>query len=163
MQRCRFLAAAPPFLINKSMLFSVCLRDFVRFLPYSDWVVSMLKVTYTETGLCLEYCPEPLSFLLSDRVCTHARAQRPITVQPIEASIPLAATVLNHQTWPQLQTLALTRCDQDWYEVTLSGLWLTEDPDAAVGIFMTELDTRLEQRLVYWWSRSQQPAQKLIA
>ncbi|MEM6838355.1 MAG: alr0857 family protein [Cyanobacteria bacterium P01_C01_bin.120] len=123
----------------------------------------MLKVTYTETELYLEYCPAPLSSVLSDRVCTHARALRPITVQPIKASIPLAAAVLSDRVWPQLQALVLTRCDRDWYEVTLSGLWLTEEPDAAVGIFMTEFDARLEQRLVYWWSRSQRSAQKLIA
>ncbi|NER84546.1 MAG: hypothetical protein F6K42_34505, partial [Leptolyngbya sp. SIO1D8] len=49
----------------------------------------MLKVTYTETGLCLEYCPKPLDLLLSDRVCMYAHAQRSITVQPMRASIPL--------------------------------------------------------------------------
>lgn len=123
----------------------------------------MLKVTYTETGLCLEYCLEPLSQLLSDRVCTYARAQRPITVQQTKASIPLSAAVVSDRTRAQLEALALTRCDRDWYEITLSGLWLTEVPDAEIGIFMTELDARLEQRLIYLWSRSQQPTQKLIA
>ena len=117
----------------------------------------------TVTGVQTCALPILLSSVLCDRVCTHARALRPITVQPIKASIPLAAAVLSDRVWPQLQALVLTRCDHDWYEVTLSGLWLTEEPDAAVGIFMTEFDARLEQRLVYWWSRSQRSAQKLIA
>lgn len=116
----------------------------------------MLKVTYTETGLCLEYCLEPLSQLLSDRVYTYARAQRPVTVQPSQASIPLAAELVHALAHRQLQDLALTRCDRDWYEVTLSGLWLTETPDADAGIFMTELDARLEQRLLRLWVRSEQ-------
>lgn len=116
----------------------------------------MLKVTYTETGLHLEYCSEPLSQVLSDRVCTSARAQRSITVQPIAASIPLAAALLQALMWTQLQEVELTRCDPDWFEVTLSGLWLTEAPDAEEGIFMTELDIRLEQRLLSLWQRSHQ-------
>lgn len=116
----------------------------------------MLKVTYTETGLHLEYCSEPLSQVLSDRVCTYARAQRAITVQPIEASIPLAAALLQALIWRQSQDFELTRCDSDWFEVTLSGLWLTEVPDTEEGIFMTELDVRLEQRLLSLWQRSHQ-------
>lgn len=124
----------------------------------------MLKVTYTETGLYLEYCLEPLSQLLSDRVCTYARAQRPVTVQPIAASIPLAAESVHALTSQQLRGLELTRCDRDWYEITLSGLWLTETPDAEEGIFMTELDARLEQRLLRLWVWSQQrQSQKLTA
>lgn len=123
----------------------------------------MLKVTYTETGLCLEYCPEPLSQVLSDRVCTYACAQRPITVQPTAASIPIAAALVNALICTQLQGFELTRCDPDWFEVTLSGLWLTEAPNAESGIFMTELDVRLEQRLLSLWQWSQQcQSQKLI-
>ncbi|MGF1458847.1 MAG: alr0857 family protein [Leptolyngbyaceae cyanobacterium] len=114
----------------------------------------MLKATYTETGLCLEYCPEPLSLLLSDRVCTSARAQRPIMVQPIEASIPLAAAFIGPHVGEKLRALQLTRCDGDWFEITLSGLWLSESPDQDEGIFMTELDPRLEQRLLCLWQRS---------
>lgn len=124
----------------------------------------MLKVTYTETGLSLEYCLEPLSQLLSDRVYTSARAQRAVTVQPVEATIPLAAELVHALAHRQLQDFDLTRCDRDWYEVTLSGLWLTEMPDADEGIFMTELDARLEQRLLRLWAWSEHSqATKLTA
>ncbi|WP_204139808.1 alr0857 family protein [Halomicronema sp. CCY15110] len=116
----------------------------------------MLKVTYTDTGLHLEYRPEPLSQVLSDRMYTYARAQRPLTMQPIAANIPLAATLVQTLAWAQLQDFELTRCDRDWFEVTLSGLWLTEDPAAETGIFLTELDIRLEQRLLSLWQWSHQ-------
>ena len=115
----------------------------------------MLKVTYTDTGLCLEYCPTPLNLLLSDRVCTYAHAQRSMTVQPIRASIPLLATLIDRQLGEQLQTLELTRCDRDWWEITLSGLWITEGPNPDIGIFMAEFDPRLEQRLWRLWQLSQ--------
>ncbi|RZM77187.1 alr0857 family protein [Leptolyngbya iicbica] len=122
----------------------------------------MLKVTYTETGLHLEYSPEPLSQVLSDRVYTYARAQRPMTMQPITANIPLSAVLIQALAWTQLQDFELTRCDRDWFEVTLSGLWLTEEPEAEHGIFVTELDLRLEQRLLSLWQWSHQcQAQKL--
>ena len=114
----------------------------------------MLKVIYTETGLHLEYSPEPLSQVLGDRVYTYARAQRPMTMQPIAANIPLAAALVQALAWTQLQDFELTRCDRDWFEVTLSGLWLTEEPDAETGIFVTELEMRLEQRLLSLWQWS---------
>lgn len=118
--------------------------------------VSMLKVTYTDDGLYLEYCPEPLDLLLSDRVCTYARARRPVNVQPMNASILLPASVLDHHNLLHLQQLDITSCDRDWLEITLSGLWITEDLDCEEGIFMTELDARLEQRLLKLWQWSQQ-------
>lgn len=116
----------------------------------------MLKMTYTDTGLCLEYCPQPLELLLSDRVCIYAHAQRSISVQPLRASILLPAALINIQGLQQLQALEIAWCDQDWVEITLTGLWVTEDPEQEQGIFMTELDPRTEQRLYRLWELSQQ-------
>jgi len=115
----------------------------------------MLKVTYTETGLYLEYCPEPLDLLLSDRVCMYAHARRPITVQPMRASIPLPATLSGTQELRRFPELELALCDRDWLEITLPGLWVTEDVDQEVGVFMTELNPRLEQRIFRLWAIAQ--------
>ena len=115
----------------------------------------MLKVTYTDTGLYLEYGPEPLDLLLSDRVCMYAHAQHPISVQPMTASILLPAALVAHQHLERFQDLQLTWCDRDWLEVSLSGLWITEDPDQDVGIFMTELESRVELRLLRLWQLAQ--------
>jgi hypothetical protein len=125
----------------------------------------MLKVTYTEVGICLEYCPEPLDLLLSDRVCVYAHAQRSIAVQPIRASIPLPAHLVSQQDLERYPSLELTPCDRDWWEITFTGLWITEEPDQEVGIFVTELlDPRLEQRLFRLWQLSHQPvAEQAIA
>lgn len=117
----------------------------------------MLKVTYTDTSLCVEYCPEPLELLLSDRVCMYARAQRPIAVQPLRASLLLAAAVADQRQLSQYAELEVTRSDRDWLEVTLAGLWITEAPEAEIGIFIAELNPHLEQRLWRLWQLSQQP------
>ena len=115
----------------------------------------MLKVTYTETGLCLEYCPEPLDLLLSDRVCMYVHAQRPITVQPMKASIPLPTTLVSIRELERFPELDLSLCDHDWLEITLRGLWITEDPNQEEGVFVTELNPHLEQRLLRLWMLSQ--------
>jgi hypothetical protein len=123
----------------------------------------MLKVTYTDTGLCVEYCPEPLDLLLSDRVCMYAHAQRPIHVQPMCASILLSAVIVDYPKLEGFQEIEVAWCDHDWLEVTLSGLWITEDPDQDIGIFMTELNPRLEQRLLRLWQLTQRsPAQNAL-
>lgn len=116
----------------------------------------MLKVTYTHTGHYLEYCPDPLDLLLSDRLCIYARAQRAFSVQPISANIPLLISTVNVaalKRFPQVK--AISRCDVDWLEVTVAGLWIADVFDADNGIFMTELDPRLEQRLWRLWQLTQ--------
>lgn len=117
----------------------------------------MLKVTYTETGLCLEYCPEPLDLLLSDRVCMYARARRPITVHPMRASIPLPMALAGVQDLQRFAEVDLCPCDRDWVEITLGGLWVTEDLEQEDGVFLTELNPRLEQRIFKLWTLAQGP------
>ncbi|MDB9527756.1 hypothetical protein PN498_17305 [Oscillatoria sp. CS-180] len=117
--------------------------------------VSMLKVTYADTGICLEYCVEPLDLLLSDRVRMYVHARRAVSIQPTKASIPFPAALINQKGWEQFQSLDWAWCDQDWLEITLSGVWLTEEPNQEIGIFLTELDLCLEQRLLRLWQRSQ--------
>lgn len=127
----------------------------------------MLKVTYAETGLYLEYCPVPLEGMLSDRVCLCARAQRPITIQPMQASIPLLRCLVQRQNLSQnlrgFPELQLSLCDQDWVEITLSGLWITEEPTQEEGVFVTELMPLLEQRLFHIWSLAQTVQSAAIA
>jgi hypothetical protein len=115
----------------------------------------MLKVTYTDTGLFLEYCPEPLDLLLSDRVCTVVHSQQAITIQPMHANLLLPVHLIRNQGLETVSSLRVTFCDRDWVEITLSGLWVTETLEQEVGIFLTELDPRLEQRLLRLWQMAQ--------
>lgn len=119
----------------------------------------MLKVTYTPTGHYVEYCPDPLDLLLSDRLCVYARTQQAFSVQPISANIPLwvsTVDVVALKRFPQVK--AVSRCDRDWLEVTITGLWMADGLDVDHGIFMTELDPRLEQRLWRLWQLTQSAA-----
>lgn len=115
----------------------------------------MLKVTYTGTGLYLEYCPTPLDLLLSDRVCLYARAQRAIAVQPMQASIPLPTALVAVQGFDRFPEVELSICDRDWTDVTLCGLWISENSEEEDGLFVTELNPRLEQRLFRVWQLAQ--------
>ncbi|MEM0979449.1 MAG: alr0857 family protein [Cyanobacteria bacterium P01_H01_bin.58] len=115
----------------------------------------MLKVTYTETGLYLEYCPQPLDLLLSDRVCMYVRAQQTVTLQPMHASIPLPTQLSGVSELKRFPELEVSLCDQDWLEITFQGFWLTEDVTQDVGIFVTELGAHLEQRLLMLWALTQ--------
>lgn len=130
-------------------------HDAIYFLPASG--VSMLKVTYTETGIYLEYCPEPLDLLLSDRICMYLHAQQPVAIQPMKASIPLPTTAAGVHDLARFHNLTLSACDRDWLEITVPGLWITEAPNQEEGVFVTELNPHLEQRLLHLWKRSYPP------
>ena len=115
----------------------------------------MLKVTYLETGLCLEYYPEPLDMLMSDRVCTYARAHCAMSIQPSKASILLAASLATRHGLERFEAIEISVCDPEFFEVTFSGLWITEGENQDTGVFLTELMPRLEQRIFRLWQLSQ--------
>ncbi|NER78039.1 MAG: hypothetical protein F6K42_00345 [Leptolyngbya sp. SIO1D8] len=73
----------------------------------------------------------------------------------MRASIPLPTTLIKPQRLEQFQEVELSLCDHDWLEVTLQGLWITEDPNQEEGVFVTELTPHLEQRLFRLWTLSQ--------
>ncbi len=117
----------------------------------------MLKVTFTDTGLSLECLHEPLETLLADRVGLYARSRCPVVVQPSGASIPLPANLPGLQSLHRFSEISLTPCDRDWVEVTLRGLWIAEDTDQDEGVFVAELSSGLEQRLLHLWLLTQRP------
>ena len=114
-------------------------------------VAAMLKVTFTDTGLSLECLRGSLESLLADRVGVHVRTQRAVTVEPSGASIPLPANLPGLQTLHRYSEVSLSRCDRDWVEVSLQGVWLAEDHDQGEGVFFAELSSGLEQRLRPLW------------
>lgn len=115
----------------------------------------MLKVTFTDAGLSLEYLRESVESLLADRVSVHVRSQRPVTVQPSGASIPLPADLPGLQSLHRYSEVTLSACDRGWVEVNLRGLWITEDVHQEEGVFVTELSSSLEQRLLHLWHHAQ--------
>jgi hypothetical protein len=115
----------------------------------------MLKVTYTPTGLYLEYLSESLDALLADRVRIHARSGLPLVMQPTSASIPLPASLSGLKALARWQEVQVSPCDRGWVEVSLSGTWLTTDADQDNGVFMAELRPGLEQQLYSLWQSAQ--------
>lgn len=115
----------------------------------------MLKVTFTDTGLSLECLRGSLESLLADRVSVHVRTQRAVVVEPSGASIPLPANLPGLQTLQRYSEVSLSPCDRDWVEVSLQGVWIAEDPSRAEGVFVAELGSGLEQRLLHLWHHAQ--------
>lgn len=116
----------------------------------------MLKITFTETGLWLEPSTEPLETVVAERVKLHACARRPLMVQPTTASIPFPQGLPGLHTLARFAEVELVPCDRHWVEVTLSGLWIAEEPDQAEGIFLADLRPHLEQRILSLWHLAQQ-------
>ncbi|NJN21340.1 MAG: hypothetical protein HC812_09330 [Leptolyngbya sp. RL_3_1] len=119
----------------------------------------MLKVTYTSTGLCLEYRHEPLDTLLADRVRLHTRSGLPLIVQPTSASIPLPATLPGLRSLSRCGEVQVSACDRGWVEVSIAGTWLATDIDQETGVFMTELRPGVERQLFTLWKQAQTMAQ----
>lgn len=115
----------------------------------------MLKITFAETGLFLEYLTDSVETLVADRARLYVRAYRPLVVQPITANLPLPSNLPGLHTLTRFSEISLSQCDRHWWEVSLPGLWVAESPEQAEGVFVAELHPHLEQRLLRLWQLSQ--------
>lgn len=119
----------------------------------------MLKVTFSDTGLCLEVLTQSLETVVAQRMKVNLRLGQPMVVLPLSAAIPVRADLPAVAT---LMTLAQTHpavcvevCDRNWLEVAMIGTWLTSQIDSDEGIFLVELSTQLEAVLYGLWQASQ--------
>jgi hypothetical protein len=121
----------------------------------------MLKLTYTDTFFHLEFLSQPLEDWVAGRVILAMRVGNSICVEPSTASFLLPADL------PELSDLEvaidregieaidLSRCDAEYVEVSISGSWLSGDPEAEEGVFVTAVGDRIESLLFQLWFQSQ--------
>jgi hypothetical protein len=129
----------------------------------------MLKLTYTDTFFRLEFLAQSLEDWVAGRVILAMRVGNSICVEPSTASFLLPADL------PELSDLemaiereeieaiacvpaggiALCRCDAEYVEVSISGSWLSADPETEEGVFATTLGDRVESLLFQLWFQSQ--------
>ncbi|MBW4618772.1 MAG: hypothetical protein KME17_05370 [Cyanosarcina radialis HA8281-LM2] len=121
----------------------------------------MLKLTYTDTFFHLEFLTQSVEDWVAGRVILAMRVGNSICVEPSTASFLLAADL------PELSDLEvaieregidafdLSRCDAESVEVSISGSWLSGDPDAEEGVFVAALGDRIESLLFQLWFQSQ--------
>lgn len=125
----------------------------------------MLKLTYTDLGICLEQGTEPLEALISRRVLVAVRLGQSIYLQTGRASFLLSATTPHLADLDQLireeygwaqdtkadAMIYLCPVDDQFVEVSVLGVWVAADAEAHEGTFITRLSDRVETLVMALW------------
>ncbi len=120
----------------------------------------MLKLTYTETSTYLEHLAQTPEQLVALRVMLAMRIGQTIVVEPSSAAfllprnLPKLPILENAVQQVDEETIALSIADEETLEVSLAGTWVTVDPDAENGIFITRLSDRTEYLLAQLWNEA---------
>jgi hypothetical protein len=116
----------------------------------------MLKLTYTDTGMHLEYLKQSLEGVVSQRVMLALRCRQTLLLEPggaaflLPASLPeLERLMAGMERVPQ--QLSLCWSDREFIEVSLSGIWLSALQQGEEGLFLVELPLPEEQLLLQLW------------
>lgn len=105
----------------------------------------MLKLTYTENHFYLERLDRSLEDWVNVRVILALQSDTKMYVESSTASFLVAEKdILSLAKLEQRNQIELCRCDADFVEVSLKGLWLTSDPENEVGVFVTTLEQSTE-------------------
>jgi hypothetical protein len=122
--------------------------------------MNMLKLTYSEFGLHLEQIDTSLEQWIVRRTILALRISQPMCLQSGNASflVPTASiTAIDRDRIVRLPE-AITVCcvDLDFFEVNISGVWLTKNSNVSEGILVTELEAVAESSVCRLWECSQQ-------
>lgn len=108
----------------------------------------MLKLTYTENNFTLERLNESLEKWVNTRVMLALRLATNINITSSTASFLLPVAVMKDLAENNDESiLDICRCDADFIEVTLKGVWLTSDAEVNGGVFVTSLSEYCEALL----------------
>jgi hypothetical protein len=114
----------------------------------------MLKLIYTENGICVEQIHASLETIIAQRIALAVRCNQSIWVEPGEAAFLVPAARYDSKlldTLPrsdQQPQLSVELVDADYAEVQIEGVWLAEDSDADEGIFLAVYPEATEAFLV---------------
>lgn len=118
----------------------------------------MLKITYLEDEIYLEYLQKPLEVWKTERILVNLRAG--VSVYS-ESSIASLLLPINSSAFRKLLNLSekelmeVIPCDEEYIEVSLPGTWISETENNESGIFVCELDYENEFFLYQLWQESQ--------
>jgi len=117
----------------------------------------MLKITYLEEGINLEYLEESLEVWKADRILVNLRAGVSVHVESSIANIVVAINSGIHSLLQlaQNQPIELVPCDEEYLEVGLLGSWIAQRRDSEEGVFVCELSQEIEYCLYRLWTASQ--------
>ena len=118
----------------------------------------MLKITYLEDGIYLEYLSESVEAWKANRVLVSLRAGASIYTESSTASIVLPAYTPYLAALVELEEkklIQITPCDEEYLEVSLSGIWVAKSETSEEGVFVCELNHSSESFLYQLWQKSQ--------
>ena len=118
----------------------------------------MLKITYLEDGIYLEYLQESLEKWKSDRLLVNLRAGASIYTESGLASLVLPAYTPYLAGLVELEEkklVQITPCDEEYLEISLSGIWIAQSQTSEEGVFVCEINHSSEYFLYKLWQESQ--------
>ena len=107
----------------------------------------MLKLTYTENKLSLDYLKQSLEDWINTRVLVTVRSAASIHIESSTASVLISADspyLTEFEKVNSENVVEFCRCDAESVEVVLKGIWLTSEVASETGIFVTEFDDSTE-------------------
>lgn len=118
----------------------------------------MLKITYLEDGIYVEYLQESVEAWKTRRILVSLRAGTSIYVENITASLVLPTNIAYHAGLNELaakELIQIIPCDENYVEVALSGNWVSQTKNSEAGVFVCELNHSSEYFLYELWQESQ--------
>jgi hypothetical protein len=119
----------------------------------------MLKITYLENDLYLEYLHETVEDWIALRVVLALRMGHRLVVERNTASLLLPINLVKLSSLAtaarQEEAILLARSDAEYIEVSLQGAWVSSNDHEAEGVFVTMLHPGVEQLLFRLWQASQ--------
>lgn len=117
----------------------------------------MLKITYLENEIRLEHLEKSIEDWKAERILVNLRAAFGIYVESSIASLvlPITPEVVSLARLAQSQPIEVFPCDEEYLEISLSGTWIGQNSVSEEGVFVCELDPKLELCLEQLWQESQ--------
>ncbi len=118
----------------------------------------MLKITYLENEIYLEYLQKSLEVWKTERILVNLRAAVRVYTESSIASLLLpinSSAVRKLLSLAEKELIEVIPCDEEYIEVSLPGTWISESENNESGIFVCELDYESEFFLYQLWEESQ--------
>ncbi|MEM6611842.1 MAG: alr0857 family protein [Cyanobacteria bacterium P01_C01_bin.72] len=117
----------------------------------------MLKITYLESEIYLEYLDKSIEVWQADRILVNLRAGVSIYVESSIASLvlPITSSLNSLIKLAENQSIEIVPCDEKYLEVSLLGTWVAQESTSEEGVFVCELNPEIEYCLYRLWQESQ--------
>ncbi len=118
----------------------------------------MLKITYLEEEIYLEYLQESLDAWKAARILVSLRAATSIYIEDSTACLMLPANISSLTGLEELaaeEIFEITFCDEEYFEVSFPGTWVAQRENSQEGVFVCDLNHTSEYFLYKLWQESQ--------